>query len=117
MMGAASLGPSGRREAAVGERPSGGGACCPPPAEGVTYLKLGADRKTVGMLGLGSVFQQLLALGRRPDETSDEELLGMARKSNWIPGNAQVESEYAGALREEYAVFFTRQRRDGNAAR
>jgi hypothetical protein len=60
------------------------------------------------MSGLGSVFEQLAAMGRRPEEADDEEVLGMARASNWISSNPDVEAKYARALREAYAAFLAR---------
>ncbi len=105
------------KEDGVGERPSGGGACCPPSAKGVTYVKVGAGRDAVGMVGLDDVFKQLAALGRQPQETSDEELVGMARRSNWIPSGAVVEAEYANALRGAYEDFLARQKRGAGATR
>lgn len=88
--------------------PFGKGACCPPSVEGVTYLKIGSQQRTVGMMGLETVFQQLYALGRRPDTMTEAELIGMARKSNYIPHGATTEAEYAVALREAYARFCDR---------
>jgi hypothetical protein len=49
----------------------------------------------------------LLALERRPEDTSDEELVGMARKFNWITYKAAIEAEYAEALRKVYAAYYT----------
>jgi hypothetical protein len=89
--------------------PFGSGACCPPRAEGITYIKVGARGVVVGMMGLETVFRQLYALGRRPDEATDAELVGMARKFNYIPDRAAVEADYAIALREAYARFYARQ--------
>lgn len=98
--------------------PPGSGACCPPRTEGITYLKLGPQSTTVGMVGLQTVFTQLWALGRRPADASDEELVGMARKSNWIPASVVVEAEYANALRDAYRVFYSRRQEgiDGSRA-
>jgi len=89
--------------------PLGSGACCPPRAEGITYLEIGPRRIKVGMMGLETVFQQLYALGRRPEEATDAELVGMARKSNYIPERPTTEADYAVALREAYARFYARQ--------
>ncbi len=86
--------------------PPGSGACCPPRAQGITYLRLGPDGATVGMTGLETVFQQLAAMGRGPEEAGDEELVGMARASNWIPRSPAVEAEYGRALKEAYRTFY-----------
>ncbi len=91
--------------------PLGGGACCPPRMEGVTYLEIGPRRIRVGMMGLETVFQQLYAVGRQPGEATDAELVGMARKSNYIPERAATEADYAVALQEAYARFYARQER------
>ena len=87
----------------------GGGACCHPRIEGITYLEIGTLKTRVGMMDLEAVFQQLYALGRRPEETTDAELVGMARKSNYIPERADTENGYAVALRRAYARYYARQ--------
>jgi hypothetical protein len=75
----------------------------------LTYLKVSAWGVTVGVMGLDTVFQQLLMMGRRPEETTDTELVGMARKFNYIPDRETVEADYAVALRRAYAAFYVRQ--------
>ncbi len=87
--------------------PPGSGACCLPNVNGITYIKIGPQGDPVGMKGLDTIFQQLFVLGRRPEEVSETELVGMARKFNWIPNNPSIEAEYAVALRRAYADFFT----------
>lgn len=91
----------------MSQRPMGGGACCPPAVSGVTYLRIGPKKTLVGIQGLDTVFQQLLAMGRKPDEVSDGELVDMARKSNYIRQDPQVEADYAAALRAEYTRVYT----------
>ncbi len=84
------------------------GACCPKGDDNVTQLRL-RDGLTVGIMGLTTAFEQLLAMGRSPDEATDEELLGMARaRKNYIPSKASIEAIYATALRREYAAFYAR---------
>jgi len=61
------------------------------------------------MRGLDTVFQQLLEMGRIPEEATDAELLGMARQSNYIPRREETNADYAFALRLAYAAFFSRQ--------
>jgi len=90
----------------MSEMPPGSGACCLPNVEGITHLKIGARGAVVGVMGLEVVFGQLRAMGRRPDEVTDAELVGMARKFNYIPNRAAVEADYAVALREAYARFY-----------
>jgi hypothetical protein len=60
------------------------------------------------MSGLETLFGQLAAIGRRPEEAGDEELLRMARSSNWVSSNPDVEAKYARALCEAYAAFLAR---------
>lgn len=85
------------------------GACCLPGAEGLTYIKVGPQQHTVGMMNLDMVFKQLFALGRRPDEVSDDDILDMARKFNYIPHKSAAEADYAEALRRAYEAFYTQQ--------
>jgi hypothetical protein len=97
----------------MNEEPTLPGACCPPGAEGVTYLKVGPQQRIVGMMNLDMVFKQLLALGRQPDSVSDEEILGMARKFNYITNNPAARADYAGALRRAYDAFYARRGKAG----
>ncbi len=85
------------------------GACCPKSDDSVTQLRLSDDGHTVGIMSLRTVFEQLLAMGRKPDEATDEELVGMVRaQKNYIMSKADVEAQYAAALRREYAAFCAR---------
>ncbi len=85
------------------------GPCCPKGDVSVTQLGLSDDRHTAGIVGLGTVFEQLLAMGRAPDAVTDEELLGMVRaQRNYIAPKTSVEALYAAALRREYAAFYAR---------
>jgi len=84
------------------------GACCPKSDDSVTQLRL-EEGHTVGMMGLGAVLEQLLAMGRTPDQVTNEELLGMVRaQKNYISSNPNVEAKYAAALRRKYAAFYAR---------
>jgi len=84
------------------------GACCPKSDDSVTQLRLD-EGHAVGILSLGAVFEQLLAMGRTPDQVTNEELLGMMRaQKNYISSNPNVEAKYAAALRREYAAFYAR---------
>ncbi len=93
----------------MGKIPPGTGACCLPNVAGITYVKIGPQGHTVGMRSLDTIFQQLYAMGRRPEDAPDEELVGMARKFNWIAENSSVEADYAAALRQAYAACYDRQ--------
>jgi hypothetical protein len=89
--------------------PSGDGACCLPNGEGLTYLKVGPRGVTIGMMNLEAAFQQLAAMGRRPEEATDVELLSLARRFNYIPAGSNVAADYAAALRRAYTAFGARQ--------
>lgn len=89
---------------------SGSGDCCLPRSDGITYLKIGEQGITVGMQNLALIFQQLALLNRQPDEATDEELIGMARRYNYIPRKPSVERDYAIALRKAYAAYLARQK-------
>jgi hypothetical protein len=92
--------------------PPGTGSCCLPAADGITYLRVGPKGDPVGIQRLASVFNQLLSMERSPEEASNEELIGMVRKFNYIPYNAAVEAEYAEALRKAYTSFCAQQAQD-----
>ncbi len=96
---------------------TGDGACCLPSVDGVTYLQVGPRAVTIGMLNLDAVFKQLLAMDRSPEEASDAELLGMARRFNYIPDRSSLEADYAAALRRAYAAFCARQEHRSTSAR
>jgi hypothetical protein len=83
--------------------------CCLPNNKGLSYLNIGSERHVVGMMNLDIVFQKLLALGRQPDAATDEELVSLARKFNYISSTPSVQADYAVALRKAYAVFYTSQ--------
>lgn len=85
------------------------GACCLPMADGLSYIKVGAQGHLVGMMNLETIFQQLWLMQRTPDEASDEELIGMARRFNYIPHKPAIEADYAEALRKAYTLFYARQ--------
>jgi hypothetical protein len=89
--------------------PPGSGSCCLPQVGGITYIQLGQQGTPVGMSGLEKVFQQLLAMGRWPEDATDAELVGIARKFNWIPDKATIETDYAIALRRAYTAFYASQ--------
>ncbi len=93
----------------MNKSPPGSGACCLPNVDGIAYIRLGLQGDAVGMMGLKTIFLQLLTMGRRPEDATDAELVGMARKFNWIPSAATVEAVYAIALRQSYGGFYARQ--------
>lgn len=84
------------------------GACCPKSDDSVTQLRL-RESHTVGMMGLHTIFEQLWAMSRKPEEATDAELLGMVRaQKNYITPKPDIEALYAAALRREYASFYAR---------
>jgi len=84
------------------------GACCPKSDDSVTQLRL-REGHSVGIMGLNAAFEQLWAMERKPEEATDEELLGMARaQRNYITPKPDVEALYAAALRREYISFYAR---------
>lgn len=84
------------------------GACCPKSDDRVMQLRF-EEGHTVGIMGLGTVLEQLLAMGRPPDQVTNEELLGMVRaQKNYISSQSSIEAKYAAALRREYAAFYAR---------
>jgi hypothetical protein len=93
----------------IEKTPLSTGACCRPQASGLTYLHVGPDKHPVGMMNLEVVFRQLLLLEHGPEMVSSGELLGMARRFNYIPRKPEIEAEYAGALRQAYAQYCARQ--------
>ena len=92
----------------MNRKPIANGACCLPNVDSVTYLQVGPRRVAIGMMGLEKIFEQLFLLGRRPEEASDAELVGMARNFNYIPHCPGTEAEYGEALRKAYAAFCAR---------
>ena len=92
----------------MSSQPMMAGACCPKSDDSVTQLRL-REGHSVGIMGLNMVFEQLWALGRKPEEATDAELLGMARaQRNYITSKPDIEALYAAALRREYASFYAR---------
>ena len=91
--------------------PSSDGACCLPNGEGLTYLTVSSRGVTIGMMNLDAAFKQSFAMGRRPEEVTDTEMLGMARRFNYISNRPNIEADYAAALRRAYIAFCARQER------
>jgi small redox-active disulfide protein 2 len=58
---------------------------------------------SIGMTGLESIFSELKASGRPPDDGLGDVLVEMVRKQNYVPDAAR--SEYAGALLREYRRY------------
>ncbi len=96
----------------MSEKLSGSGTCCLPNEDDVTYLQIGPRRVTVGMMGLETVFMQLFLLGRRSEEASDAELVGLTRKFNYIPDRPNAEADYGITLRQAYVAFYAGQEKN-----
>ncbi len=93
----------------MGKNTEPSGACCLPMADGLSYIKIGAQGHVVGMMNLETIFQQLWLMQRKPQDASDEELIGMARRFNYIPRKPAIEADYAEALRKAYKIYYQRQ--------
>jgi hypothetical protein len=92
----------------MSSQPTMTGACCPKSDDSVTQLRL-REGRSVGILGLNAALEQLWALGRKPEEATDAELVGMVRaQRNYITSSPDIEALYAAALRREYASFYAR---------
>ena len=90
----------------------GSGSCCLPNAAGLSYIKIGSEKRVVGMMNLDFIFFQLFELDRKPEEATDEELVGMARKFNYITPRPEIEADYATALRQAYTAYYFQQARE-----
>ncbi len=99
----------------MSQRPGIDGSCCPQGDMHVTQIDLFGDGRTVGLIGLKTVFDQLMLLGRRPEEVTADELVAMLRaQRNYIPDRAKA--AYAAALLREYAAYWARLLKNGDAA-
>jgi hypothetical protein len=94
----------------MGKAAEASGICCLPPAGGLIYVRVGPDRRPVGIVNLEMVFRQLLLLEHSQEAVCNAELLAMARRFNYIPRNSRVEAEFATALRSAYAHYCARQK-------
>jgi len=90
----------------VSKPPFATGACCPPSVSGITYLKVGPQKRTVGMQKLDEIFQELIDSNCTPDEVMDDQLISMARRFNYIARNPSNEADYAEALRRSFRTFY-----------
>jgi hypothetical protein len=83
------------------------GSCCPQGDVNVTQVDLFGDGRTVGLVGLQMVFEQLVILGRQPDDVTADELVAMVKaQKNYIPDRPRA--AYGAALLREYAAYWTR---------
>jgi hypothetical protein len=91
----------------MSQRPGMDWSCCPQGDREVTQIALGENGRKVGLIGLRAVFDQLMLMGRRPEEVSAEELVAMMKaQKNYIPERAKA--AYGAALLREYAAYWAR---------
>lgn len=91
----------------MSQRPGMDWSCCPQGNREVTQIALGENGRTVGLIGLRAVFDQLMLMGRRPEEVTADELVAMVkRQKNYIPDRAKA--VYGAALLREYAAYWAR---------
>lgn len=82
-------------------------SCCPQGDREVTQIALGENGRTVGLIGLRTVFDQLMLMGRRPEDVTADELVAMVKAhKNYIPDRAKA--TYGAALLREYAAYWAR---------
>ena len=60
----------------------------------------------IGLVGLDEIFEKLYQMGKKPDESSKQDLLNNTKKYNYIPEG--VEKKYEQALLREYKSFYER---------
>jgi hypothetical protein len=77
--------------------------CCGGRDAAVTQVAIDNRGFTVGIVGLKQVFEQLYAIGRRPEPDVCDELLAMVKTRNYVPPSA--EERYKTALLREYTAF------------
>lgn len=77
--------------------------CCGGTDSEVTQMAIDDRGFTVGIIGLKQVFEQLYAMGRKPEDGVRDELLTMVKARNYVPPSA--EEGYKAALLREYTAF------------
>jgi hypothetical protein len=77
--------------------------CCDGRDAEVTQVAIDDTGFAVGIVGLKHVFEQLHAMGRKPEDGVRDELLAMVKTRNYVPPSA--EERYKTALLREYAAF------------
>ncbi len=96
----------------MSQRPGMDGSCCPKGDVNVTQIDLFGDGRTVGLVGLQTVFEQLVLLGRRPEDVTADELVAMVKaQRNYIPDRTRA--AYGAALLREYIAYWTRRSKTG----
>ena len=77
--------------------------CCDGADAEVTQVAIDDRGFTVGIVGLKQIFEQLHAMGRKPEDGVRDELLATVKTHNYVPPSA--EERYKAALLREYAAF------------
>ncbi len=84
----------------------GKSSCCGGAPAEVVQVDIFGDGRTIGLIGLRTIFEQLYAMGRTPDVIDEAEVVMMVAAQNYVPAHA--EASYGAALRREYASFYSR---------
>jgi hypothetical protein len=84
--------------------------CCGGQREEIVQVDLFGDGRTIGLVALNQIFEQLFALGRTPHASVQDELLKMVAAKNYVPPKA--EAEYAAGLLREYAKFCAKKNKE-----
>jgi hypothetical protein len=77
--------------------------CCGGGDVVVAWITIDDKGSIVGVMGLKRIFQQLCAMGCRPEADVCDELLAMVKAHNYIP--PLEEERYKSALLREYTAF------------
>ena len=77
--------------------------CCGGRDPQVTQVAIDDRGFTVGIIGLKQVFEQLYAMGRKPEADVCDDLLAMIKTRNYVLASA--EEHYKDALLREYTAF------------
>jgi hypothetical protein len=81
-------------------------SCCGGVPAEVVQVDIFGDGRTIGLVGLRTIFEQLYAMGRTPDALDEAEVVKMVAAQNYVP--AQAAASYGAALRREYSRFYSR---------
>jgi hypothetical protein len=89
-----------------------GKSCCANPIKGLYKLKF-FDGTQASVVGLGEIFADVYAEGKKPnDETVDEILERLVAKKNFIPSSYTVRREYSYVLKREYREYIKKRDED-----
>jgi len=77
--------------------------CCGGQPEEIVQVDVYGDGRRIGLAGLTTIFDQLLAMGRAPNTSVKDELVKMVVAKNYVPSKDEL--IYGAALVREYAKF------------